>query len=66
MNTFELVSKYVKENNITEIVVGDNNWINLIKHISKHYPNLDSEYFGNVLFEELIDLNVKFTFEDDE
>lgn len=64
MNTFDLVSKYVNENNITEIIVCSKVWNDLVDYISSYCPWLDSEYYGFVLFDELYDLNVTCIHED--
>jgi hypothetical protein len=59
MNTFNTVSQFVQDNNVTQITVGNNVWNDLINYVSGFYPNLDSEYYGNIMFNELFDLNVK-------
>jgi expansin (peptidoglycan-binding protein) len=58
MNTFNIVKTFITQNNINTIKVGDEKWGRLINVISNIYPELDSEYYGNVLLNELYDLKV--------
>jgi hypothetical protein len=58
MNTFDFVKRFTLNNNIKQIVVGSEEWGKLVSYIGTFYPDLDSEYYGNELFEELFDLNI--------
>mgnify|MGYP003349571915 FL=1 len=58
MNEFDFVTRFVKQNNIKQIVVGSEMWDKLINYVSTFYPDLDSEYYGNIMFNDLSDLNV--------
>ena len=58
MTTFDYVKRFTTNNNIKTIVVGSKDWDNLVKYVSTFYTNLDSEYYGSELFEELFDLNI--------
>lgn len=58
MNTFDLVRRFVSQNSVKHIVIGSNMWNKLIKYVGTFYPDLDSEYYGNIMFLELYDLNI--------
>ena len=59
MTTFDYVKRFTVNNNIKKLIVGSEEWDKLVKYVSTFYPDLDSEYYGNILFEELFDLKIE-------
>ena len=58
MTTFDYVKRFTVNNNIKKLIVGSEEWDKLVKYVSTFYPDLDSEYYGNIMFNDLSDLNV--------
>jgi len=61
----QTIEQYIKTNNVTEILVGDNNWYALQNMLTVKYrwTDGDTEFWGDEFLNILYDLNVEVKFE---